>query len=272
MKATRLLSYGIAAAGAGSLAYGAYSAVAWARYGHLRLGRHPRDELLDQFIPNPEVDEYHQLTVDAPAPITFAAAKSMDLQASPIVKAIFWLRAAPAMIRGEPFRPQGPRGILEETLALGFGVLAEVPDRELVVGTYTQPWHQQVTFHPLPAQEFAAFDQPGYVKIVYTLAAEPLGPNRSRFVTRTRVATTDPESRRRFRRYWAPMSAGIILIRYVSLPMVKREAERRTRHRGAQQPPADPSGRGIGNGDAPLDPEGLHHPRKKLGEDDGCWR
>jgi hypothetical protein len=34
------------------------------------------------------------------------------------------------------------------------------------------------------------------------------------------VVTTDPESRRRFRRYWAPMSAGIILIRYLSLPMV----------------------------------------------------
>jgi hypothetical protein len=67
------------------------------------------------------------------------------------------------------------------------------------------------------------------VKIVYTLAAEPLGPGRSRFVTRTRVVTTDPEARRRFRRYWAPMSAGILLIRYLSLPMVKREAERQTR-------------------------------------------
>jgi hypothetical protein len=85
-----------------------------------------------------------------------------------------------------------------------------------------------VTFHPLPPEEFAGFDEPGYVKIVYTLAAEPLGPGRSRFVTRTRVVTTDPEARRRFRRYWAPMSAGILLIRYLSLPMVKREAERQT--------------------------------------------
>jgi hypothetical protein len=226
MKATRLLGYGAAATGTGIVAYGVYAAVAWARYGQTRPDRRPRDELLDRFIPNPEVDEYHQLTVDAPAPITYAVAKAMDLQAPLIVKAIFWLRAVPAMLRGQSSRPQGPRGLLEETLALGFGVLAEIPDREIVVGAYTQPWHQQVTFQPLPPQEFAAFDEPGYVKIVWTLAAESLGPDRSRFVTRTRVVTTDPEARRRFRRYWAPMSAGIILIRYVSLPLVKREAER----------------------------------------------
>jgi hypothetical protein len=87
-----------------------------------------------------------------------------------------------------------------------------------------------VTFHPLPPEDFAGFDQPGFVKIARTLGAEPLGPNRSRFVTRTRAVATDPQARRRFRRYWGPMSAGIILIRYMSLPMVKREAERRARH------------------------------------------
>ena len=41
----------------------------------------------------------------------------MDIQASPVVKGIFWLRAIPALARGEPFRPQGPRGIVAETLA-----------------------------------------------------------------------------------------------------------------------------------------------------------
>ncbi|HET7518525.1 MAG TPA: hypothetical protein VFN05_12665 [Actinomycetes bacterium] len=240
MKARRLLRSGGATAAAGLVACAAWTAVAWARYGHTSPGRHPPDGLLDQLIPNPEVDEYHQLEVDAPAPITFAVAKGMDLQASPIVKAIFWLRAVPAMLRGQPSRPRGPRGLLEETLALGFGVLAEIPDRKILVGTYTQPWHQQVTFHPLPPEKFAGFDEPGYVKIVYTLAAEPLGPDRSRFVTRTRVVTTDAEARRRFRRYWAPMSAGILLIRYLSLPMVKRQAERRT-----ERPSATPAPWGI---------------------------
>ena len=63
-------------------AYGAWSAVAWARYGQVDPGRHPRDELLDRFLPDPEVDEYHQVEVRASAAVTLAAAKETDLQAS----------------------------------------------------------------------------------------------------------------------------------------------------------------------------------------------
>jgi hypothetical protein len=232
MKPARLLRVGAAAAGAGVLGFGAWSALAWARYGQVDPRRHPRDELLDRFLPNPEVDEYHQITVGAPAAFTLAAAKETDLQGGPVASAIFWLRAVPALLRGEPFRPQGSRGIVAETLGLGWGVLAEVPDREIVVGAYTQPWHEQVRFHPLPPEEFAGFNQPGYVKIVWTLGAEPLGPNQSLLVTRTRAVATDPESRKRFRRYWAPMSAGIILIRYAGLPRMRKEAERRAAHTG----------------------------------------
>ena len=218
---------GAVAAGAAVAAYGAHAAAAWARYGHARPERRPRDELLDRFLPHPEVDEYHAVRVRAPAATTFAVAREVDLQRSPVARAIFLLRALPAIARGAPLPPREPRGLLAETLALGWGVLAEVPGREVVVGAYAQPWHQEVTFHPLPPEGFAAFGEPGYAKIAWTLAAEPLGPGESRFVTRTRVVTTDPESRRRFRRYWAATSAGIALIRYASLPLVKREAERR---------------------------------------------
>jgi hypothetical protein len=229
MSPARALRYAAAAAGAGLLGCGGYVAVAWARYGRADPRRHPSDELLDRFLPEPEVDEYHRLKVRAPAAVTFAAAKQMDIQASPVVKGIFWLRAIPSLLQGQPFRPQGSRSIVAETLDQGWGVLAEVPDREIVVGAYTQPWHEHVTFHPLPPEEFAAFSEPGYVKIVWTLAAEPAGPGESWFVTRTRVATTDAESRKKFRRYWAPMSAGIILIRYAGLPLVRKQAQRQAR-------------------------------------------
>ena len=150
MNPVRVARYGAAAAGAGMLGFAGYAAVAWARYGHVDPHRHPRDELDDRFLPEPEVDEYHQVRVRAPAAVTFAAAKQMDIQASPIAKGIFWLRAIPALLRGEPFRPQGSQGIVAETLAQGWGVLAEVPDREIVIGAYTQPWHEHVEFRPLP--------------------------------------------------------------------------------------------------------------------------
>ncbi len=80
------------------------------------------------------------------------------------------------------------------------------------------------------------------MKIVWTLAAEPTGPGEYLFVTRTRAAATDAESRKKFRRYWAPMSTGIILIRYAGLSLGRRQAERQARQAegrlaGAHQSP-----------------------------------
>jgi hypothetical protein len=45
--------------------------------------------------------------------------------------------------------------------------------------------------------------------------------------TETRVALTDPESRRRFRRYWRRVVPGVRLLRHDWLRAVRRAAERR---------------------------------------------
>jgi hypothetical protein len=67
------------------------------------------------------------------------------------------------------------------------------------------------------------------VKIAWTLRADPEGDSASTFRTETRVLATDADARRRFRRYWAYLSPGIILIRMSMLGPLKREAERRAR-------------------------------------------
>ena len=71
------------------------------------------------------------------------------------------------------------------------------------------------------------FQEPGYVKIIWTLRANPDRNGQSIFRTETRAVATDVEARRKFRRYWAFLSPGIIAIRRVMLPAVKAEAERR---------------------------------------------
>jgi hypothetical protein len=55
----------------------------------------------------------------------------------------------------------------------------------------------------------------------------PRGSDRSIFSTETRVATADPKSRKRFRRYWSVFSPGIMLIRREALRVVRLAAERR---------------------------------------------
>ena len=100
---------------------------------------------------------------------------------------------------------------------------------EIVMGAVTRPWEANVRFRSLPPDEFAAFNAPGYAKIVWTLAADPAGSGASIFHTETRVLTTDAFARARFRRYWAVMSPGIVLIRRQSLRVVKSDAERSVR-------------------------------------------
>jgi len=95
------------------------------------------------------------------------------------------------------------------------------------MGAVTQPWNAKVIFRPLTPDEFVAFNEPGYVKIVWTLRADPVGPAGSIFRHETRVTTTDTAARAKFRRYWSCFSPGIKLIRWLLLPSVRTEAERR---------------------------------------------
>ena len=133
------------------------------------------------------------------------------------------------MLGAEPAGATRPKGLVAEMTSLGWGLLAEAPGREIVVGAITQPWMGNVVFRALPPDQFRAFRDPGYVKIVWTLRADPAGLAESMFRTETRVSTTDPSARRKFRWYWARFSPGIVLIRRMMLGAVKREAERRAR-------------------------------------------
>jgi len=214
--------------GVGAAAYGAYAAVAWYRYGHAPEAEGPeRDELLDRFMPAYDVVERHHIHVGAPAAVTLAGAREQDLLRIPLVRAIFKTREI--VLRASPDdRPQPP-GLLAATQALGWGILADVLDREVVVGAGTRPWERNVTFRALPADEFAPFWKPGFVKIAWTLRADPVDDESSIFRTETRAIATDASARAQFRRYWAFASPGIALIRWLSLRPLKHEAERRAR-------------------------------------------
>lgn len=213
-----------AALAAGS--YAGYVAVTWLRYGHVpKPTSEQADPLLDRFMPAYEIVERHQTRVTAPADVTLAAAYDMALDDSRIIRAIF--KGREMLLGATTDTTSRPRGILALTKSLGWGVLAESPGREIVMGAVTQPWLANVVFRSLPPEDFAAFQEPDYVKIVWTLRADPLPDGRSIFRTETRAVATSPNARARFRNYWSRLSPGIILIRRMSLGPLRKEAERR---------------------------------------------
>lgn len=215
------------AGGAGALALlgVGYLAKSWYSYGKV-ANKGVADSLLDRFMPTYEVREYHEIRVAARLDVAYEAVRAMDINRSPLVKGIF--RARQLALGGDD-SASPPRPLLEETQALGWRVLAEEPGREIVLGAVTQPWMANVRFEGLEADEFAAFDRPGYVKIAFTLAADPIDAETSLVRTETRVATTDRYARERFRRYWTLVSPGVRLIRFEGMRLVRAEAERRAR-------------------------------------------
>jgi hypothetical protein len=216
------------AAGAAAAGYAALVVLNRARYGEPRAGdATPGDSLLDQFIPQPEVVEHHEIEIDAPAEIVLATAKAFELLNSPVVRAI--IRARELVMGGEPDTRPHPDKLLEQMQSIGWVVLAEQAGRELVMGAVTQPWLAAPVFRSISPDKFLSFDEPGFVKIVWTLRADPIDDGRSTFTTETRVCTTDAEARARFRTYWSFVAPGVQLIRVAMLSPLKRAAEREYR-------------------------------------------
>lgn len=214
-------------------AYVIYAGVTWLRYNHVRPNRKKNaDSLLDEFMPVYEVADSHAVRVLAPPETVFDAASCMDLFGSRVVRGIFSLRQL--ILGAKPHDQKHAGGLVAEARVLGWGVLTEIPGREVIMGAVTRPWESNVVFRSVPAEEFAAFSESEYVKIAWTLRTKPLNETESLLITETRASTTDAGARAKFRFYWSVFSPGIILIRKALLRLAKSKAERLWRSRSTE--------------------------------------
>jgi len=213
----------------------AYALWAWMGYGSAQVNLQP-DPGLDHFMPVYEIAERHEIAVDAPWTNTYAAECLVDLQDSPVIRSIFRGREIILRSSPEPDTDAQPSAFVAQAMSFGWGILAEDPGHEIIMGAVTQPWEANVAFESLPPDRFASFQTPDYVKIVWTLDAEPTGSSTSIARTITRVETTDPQARAKFRRYWATFSPGIIFIRYEALRLVRDASERGYKAHGVAAP------------------------------------
>ena len=216
--------------GAGTAALGYAGLIAWhrSRYGKVNhVAEVDTGNLLDRFIPTPEVVERNHIEIDAPAALTFAAAKEMRLLDSMLVRGL--IKTRELVMGGTPDQRMHPAALIPQMQSIGWVVLAERADREIVLGAATIPWHAKPVFRSIAPAGFLAFRDPGYVKIAWSLRVEPVDADRCVFHTETRVSTTDADARDRFKRYWSFVAPGVELIRLALLRPLKHEAERRAR-------------------------------------------
>lgn len=183
--------------------------------------------LLDRFIPRPDVRGRHQTTIKAPATVVMDVARTFDIESVFLVRVLFRLRAA--ILRAPASQPLAGNGLVDQMLRIGWGRLAEERDRFFVAGAACRPWQADPSFASIEPGAFLSFAEPDLVKIAWTLEATPLAPALTRFATETRAAATDEQARVLFRHYWRKFGAGIVLIRLVLLPALRKQAERRWR-------------------------------------------
>lgn len=181
--------------------------------------------LIDRFLPAAEVSSRREVEVRAPAERVWAAARSLDLAGSPVVRALFALRSLPGILSRMSAAGRGLGCDMDGLLKNGFVILAEESGEEVVLGLVGRFWTLDGGIIRVDPTDFAAFDRPGYAVAAwnFTLHGPAAGP--VRLATETRVRLTDPSSRRRFRAYWTIVGPFSGLIRREMLRTIRNAAE-----------------------------------------------
>ncbi len=181
--------------------------------------------LIDCFLPAGEVSSRHEVEVRAPAERVWAAARSLDLAGSPVVRALFALRSLPGILSRKSVARRGLGMDMDGLLKTGFVILAEAPGEEIVLGLVGRFWTPNGGIVRVDPAEFAAFDRPGYAVAAWNFTVRGPAAGPVRLATETRVRLTDPSSRRRFRAYWTVVGPFSGLIRREMLRTIRNAAE-----------------------------------------------
>ena len=192
--------------------------------------------LIDQFLPRYDFAVVHADVLRAPPARCYGAASELDLFQAPLVRTLLGIRALPQRVVGT-LRGRAKTATLQasrrtfrfkDMVGLGWILLGETPGVEMVLGQVSRPWKAVAdsTDAPTTPEQFTSFDEPGFAKIAASLRVDPYGNDSSILTLETRVALTDEESRRRFRRYWLLIGPFSSLIRRMALRLLATELRR----------------------------------------------
>lgn len=186
--------------------------------------------MIDRFLPEFDVSEYHETRVRAPAAAAYDAVRNLNLARSWITLALVAMRGVVALAQPRKARElygpltRRPRLTLQDIQRAGFVLLGEEPGREIVLGVVGKFWKPGSGIERVRASDFVTWDEPGYCKGVWNFAVRPDGEG-SVVSTETRVVCTDAAARHSFRRYWRLVGPFSGLIRQRVLALIKADAE-----------------------------------------------
>jgi hypothetical protein len=184
--------------------------------------------LLDGCLPEYEFCSVAAMRMHASPAAIIRAYREVSPAEMPIATWLATLRYLPSRIRGGPLPKASARPLLEELRAMHNIVLAERPDREVVIGMIGR-LHDLADQHPVPladAEAFSGFDRANHQKLAMSLRiVDTAGDPRVVFEHRTHALGR--AAWWKFGLYWWLMIkwGSAIMVR-VLLHAIERRAER----------------------------------------------
>jgi hypothetical protein len=177
---------------------------------------------IDAWMPRWDAVERHETRVRAAPDRVWRELTELDFGRSPVVGVLMGLRRIPALLsRGAP-KLGGSR--LADLAGSGFTLLETDEGREMVLGIVGRFWRPTSGVERVTAEEFAAWDRPGFARATWNVTLAPDGAG-TRVATETRILCTDEASRRAFLRYWRVIRPFSGLIRLEMLRLLRNAAE-----------------------------------------------
>jgi hypothetical protein len=181
---------------------------------------------LDRLIATPQLVQIDGVDLALPIGQAWELVRHGNLASSPLVRALFALRTLPTRLAGHDREPL--RLCIDELVSSvaqpGFQLLVDDAPSELVVGAIGKVWQPSIAFAHVPnVAAFAAFAQPDYIKVAWSIRLEPLGACETHVSLELRVDATDIPAWRKFRAYFAIIGPASHFIRRAALAGLARE-------------------------------------------------
>jgi len=192
----------------------------------------PDSLLLDQFVPTWDHEISLSRVFRAPPAEVLDTITNLDLYRLPLVRVLLEARGLPGRLadaaarhRGETVVPEPPTFRVRDLSARGWILLGERPGVELAYGAVGKAWQATGAGPetPVTAETFAGFAEPGFAKIAESTVVTPYGARACVLTLESRVALTDEDSRRLFRRYWRAAGPFIRLMRPTAMRALERQ-------------------------------------------------
>jgi hypothetical protein len=181
---------------------------------------------LDRLIPTPRLLEVDEQDIAAPVLKVWQAVRHGDLGRGAAIRMLFAMRTLPERLRGRQaagaeLRIDGMRSTPEHP---GFQVLSDEPPHVVAVGAIGKVWLPDIPFvHVEGPEAYAAFQEPDYVKVAWSMVFDATHPERTRLSIEVRVDATDDAAWHKFVSYFRLIGPFSRFIRRSALRSLARE-------------------------------------------------